>query len=75
MRNTREILLELEDSLGNWLKKNNIPGIYGVDTRALTKRLREKGTMLGRIICNKQDIEFYDPNRENRFPSETGFWI
>ncbi len=54
-----------EDSLGNWLKKNNIPGIYGVDTRALTKRLREKGTMLGRIICNKQDIEFYDPNREN----------
>lgn len=52
-------------SLGNWLKKNNIPGIYGVDTRALTKRLREKGTMLGRIICNKQDIEFYDPNREN----------
>jgi len=54
-----------EDSLGNWLKKNNIPGIYGVDTRALTKRLREKGTMLGRIICNKQDIKFYDPNQEN----------
>lgn len=54
-----------EDSLGNWLKKNNIPGIYGVDTRALTKRLREKGTMLGRIICNEQDIEFYDPNQEN----------
>lgn len=54
-----------EDSLGNWLKKNNIPGIYGVDTRALTKRLREKGTMLGRIIYDNQDIEFYDPNREN----------
>lgn len=54
-----------EDSLGNWLKKNNISGIYGIDTRALTKRLREKGTMLGRIICNKQDIEFYDPNQEN----------
>lgn len=54
-----------EDSLGNWLKKNTIPGIYGIDTRALTKRLREKGTMLGRIICNKQDIGFYDPNQEN----------
>jgi carbamoyl-phosphate synthase small subunit len=54
-----------EDSLGNWLKKNNIPGIYGIDTRALTKRLREKGTMLGRIIFDNQDIDLFDPNKEN----------
>ena len=53
-----------EDSLGNWLKKNNIPGIYGVDTRALTKKLREKGTMLGKIIVD-DDIPFYDPNTKN----------
>lgn len=36
-------------SLDEWLKENNIPGIYGVDTRELTKVLRTKGVMLGRI--------------------------
>ncbi|MBD3203587.1 glutamine-hydrolyzing carbamoyl-phosphate synthase small subunit [Candidatus Woesearchaeota archaeon] len=50
-----------KQSLGEWLKKNNIPGIYGIDTRALTQKLREKGVMLGKIIINK-DIEINDPN-------------
>lgn len=50
--------------LSYWLKKNNIPGIYGLDTRALTKKLRKKGTMLGKIIFY-QDIPFYNINREN----------
>ena len=36
-------------SLGTWLKEQGIPAMYGVDTRALTKRLREKGSMLGRM--------------------------
>lgn len=36
-------------SLGTWLKEQNVPAIYGVDTRALTKRIREKGSMLGRL--------------------------
>lgn len=36
-------------SLGTWLKEQGIPAMYGVDTRALTKRLRENGSMLGRI--------------------------
>jgi len=36
-------------SLAAWLQKSNIPAIYGVDTRALTKKLRESGSMLGRI--------------------------
>ena len=35
-------------SLGDWLKEYNIPGIFGVDTRMLTKKLREKGAMLGK---------------------------
>ncbi|KAF7328960.1 Bifunctional pyrimidine biosynthesis protein [Mycena venus] len=30
-------------SLGAWLKENDVPAIYGVDTRALTKKIREKG--------------------------------
>ncbi|WP_103327161.1 glutamine-hydrolyzing carbamoyl-phosphate synthase small subunit [Bacteroidetes bacterium endosymbiont of Geopemphigus sp.] len=50
--------------LSHWLKKNNVPGIYGIDTRTLTQKLREQGTMLGKIIVNN-DIPFYDPNIEN----------
>ncbi|MDR1667194.1 MAG: glutamine-hydrolyzing carbamoyl-phosphate synthase small subunit [Bacteroidales bacterium] len=48
-------------SLGEWMNENRIPGITGVDTRAITKRLREKGTMLGKIVYRNADIPFYDP--------------
>jgi len=51
-------------NLSDFLKKNNIPGIYGLDTRALTKKLRQKGSMLGKIIYY-QDIPFYNTNKEN----------
>ena len=54
-----------EKSLGEWLKENEIPGIYGIDTRQLTKILREKGTMLGKIIFDGRDVDLYDPNKEN----------
>jgi carbamoyl-phosphate synthase small subunit len=37
-------------SLSAWLEKNNVPGIYGVDTRSLTERLREHGVMMGKIL-------------------------
>lgn len=36
-----------EKTLSEWMKEYNIPGISGVDTRALTKKIREKGTLLG----------------------------
>jgi carbamoyl-phosphate synthase small subunit len=52
-------------SLGDWLKEYKVPGIYGIDTRQLTKILREHGTMLGKIIFNNEKIDFYDPNKEN----------
>tara|TARA_B100000315_G_C14553407_1_gene576937 strand:- start:354 stop:1421 length:1068 start_codon:yes stop_codon:yes gene_type:complete len=55
---------EAKQSLHEWMEKNDIPGIYGVDTRALTKKLREKGTILGKIIVDK-DVPYYDPNVEN----------
>lgn len=51
-------------NLSYWLKKNNIPGVYGIDTRALTIKLRNKGTMLGKILFYK-DIPFYNYNKEN----------
>jgi len=52
-------------SLGDWLKDSKIPGILGIDTRYLTKILREKGTMLGKIIYEDEDVELYDPNKDN----------
>ncbi|KAK1759343.1 protein pyrABCN [Echria macrotheca] len=43
-------------SLGTWLKEQGVPAMYGVDTRALTKRIREKGSMLGRMLLQKQNL-------------------
>jgi carbamoyl-phosphate synthase small subunit len=54
-----------EKSLSDWLKESEIPGIFGIDTRALTKILREKGSMLGKIEFEDEVIDFYDPNKEN----------
>ncbi|KAJ5772527.1 Carbamoyl-phosphate synthase large subunit [Penicillium odoratum] len=42
-----------KSSLGDWLKEQGVPAIHGVDTRALTKRLRETGSMLGRLRLQK----------------------
>ncbi|MBI2595757.1 glutamine-hydrolyzing carbamoyl-phosphate synthase small subunit [Candidatus Daviesbacteria bacterium] len=36
-------------SLGEWLKKEGIPALQGIDTRALTTKLRSQGAMLGRL--------------------------
>ncbi len=47
-----------EDTIENFLKKYDIPGIAGIDTRTLTKILREKGTMNGMITTDEQyDLE------------------
>ncbi|MDE7427316.1 MAG: glutamine-hydrolyzing carbamoyl-phosphate synthase small subunit [Muribaculaceae bacterium] len=55
-----------EESLSQWLIDQKIPGIYDVDTRALTKHLRESGSMLGKIIIEGcPEPELYDPNTEN----------
>ncbi len=53
-------------SLAEWMIENKIPGIYGIDTRALTRKLRDKGTMLGKIIIDeKEQVEFEDINKLN----------
>ncbi|MBD1863926.1 MULTISPECIES: glutamine-hydrolyzing carbamoyl-phosphate synthase small subunit [Trichocoleus] len=43
-------------SLSDYLKQHNIPGIYGIDTRALTRKLRSAGAMNGAI-----STEILDP--------------
>ena len=37
-------------SLSDWLVKNSIPAIYGIDTRALTKKIRTGGVLLGKLL-------------------------
>lgn len=42
------------ESLAEWLKREHVPGITGIDTRQLTKVLREHGVMMGKIIFDDQ---------------------
>lgn len=49
-----------ECSLGDWLKQEQIPGIYGIDTRALTKKLREHGVMMGKIVIGDAKTDLTD---------------
>lgn len=51
-------------SLGELLTASGVPAISGVDTRALTKKLREHGVMLGAIAHTMPDT-FADPNEDN----------
>ena len=54
-------------SLAQWLKEEEIVGIEGIDTRELTKILREHGSMPGKITFDgEEDIEFEDPNLVNQ---------
>ncbi|HIA27297.1 MAG TPA: glutamine-hydrolyzing carbamoyl-phosphate synthase small subunit [Planctomycetes bacterium] len=59
-------------SLDSWLKEEGIPGIEGVDVRALTQRLREHGTMTAKLIIegdkDADDVfngAFVDPGKRN----------
>ena len=55
-----------DKSLADWLKEEKVAGIYDIDTRELTKRLREHGSMKGKIVIDGgEDIEFVDPNLSN----------
>ncbi|PPQ66307.1 hypothetical protein CVT24_007304 [Panaeolus cyanescens] len=60
------------ESLASWCKRNDVPGITGVDTRAITRLLRDQGTTLGRIAVGSdaslpipEASEFWDPTKEN----------
>ena len=44
------------ESLQDFLKRNNIPGIAGIDTRALTIKLRSSGTLKGYMCCSPEKI-------------------
>lgn len=51
-------------SLSSWLKKEHVPALEIKDTRALVQKIREQGTMLGKITFG-EDIDYFDPNEVN----------
>ena len=51
-----------KESLSEWLKREKIPAITGIDTRRLTKRLRESGVMRGRVVISENSE--YSENSE-----------
>lgn len=57
-------------SLGQWLKEQGIPAIWGVDTRMLTKKLREGGVLLGRLLAKKTGSAIESAGSELRGRSE-----
>lgn len=63
-----------KSSLSAWLKENGIPALHGLDTRALTKRIREKGTLLGKVLIRSGESRFgkrsgISPTSISRSPS------
>jgi len=60
------------ESLAAWCKRYDVPGITGVDTRAITRLLRDQGTTLGRIaigadtsLAPPEASQYWDPSAEN----------
>nr|AAD43968.1 carbamoyl-phosphate synthetase III [Oreochromis grahami] len=52
-------------SLGHWLQEEKVPALFGIDTRMLTKVIRDKGTVLGKIEFDGQPVDITDPNQRN----------
>jgi carbamoyl-phosphate synthase small subunit len=59
------------ESLSQWCVRHNVPGITGVDTRAITSLLRQQGTTLGKLAVGPHAekavtaSEYWDPAKEN----------
>lgn len=60
------------ESLHSWCSRYNVPGVTGVDTRAITRLLRDQGTTLGRLAVGSDaslpppaEADYWDPSKEN----------
>ncbi|XP_019738270.1 multifunctional protein CAD isoform X1 [Hippocampus comes] len=55
-------------SLDQWLQEQGVPGLQGIDTRCLTQKIREKGTMLGKLVLEgtpEDSVPFDNPDKRN----------
>lgn len=57
-------------SLSDWMTEQKIPGIYGIDTRRLTRLLREEGTMQGKIVIDPSDEPDFEDQSQMNFVSQ-----
>jgi carbamoyl-phosphate synthase small subunit len=57
------------ESLASWLKREKIPAITGIDTRRLTKVLRESGVMMGKIEVSGERSEVRDMTKAEDYGS------
>jgi len=53
------------ESLADWLRREQVPGITGIDTRQLTKVLREQGVMMGKILFDDEPDNVPEAQYEN----------
>jgi carbamoylphosphate synthase small subunit len=56
------------ESLSEWMRKHNVPGLCGIDVRQLTMRIREHGTMKAKLVFEGDDpdsMPFVDINVDN----------
>ena len=51
-----------KSSLSEWLVENNVPGLFGLDTRALTKKIRTGGSQLGKVLFPSEKETIPVPN-------------
>jgi carbamoyl-phosphate synthase small subunit len=54
-----------QESLHAWLKRHDVPGLAGIDTRMMTQHLRTAGSTLGKLLSGNEDVPFHDPNTLN----------
>jgi carbamoyl-phosphate synthase small subunit len=52
-------------SLSDWLKAHRVPALQGLDTRALTQRIREGGALKARILVGEDRVDFIDTDEIN----------
>ncbi len=54
-------------TLDEWLYQQKVPGIYGIDTRELTKKIRSEGVMNGKVIINGENKSISDNSTNQQF--------
>jgi len=54
-------------TLDEWLYQQKVPGIYGIDTRELTKKIRIDGVMNGQLIINNNELSFDKSKDQQQF--------
>ena len=59
-------------SLGAWLKEQGVPAMHGVDTRALTKKIREQGSMLGKLLIGRENAGESQPSEHGQASDHLG---